>query len=72
MQSDKNPADGLSLFPVTIIALGTPTAPVERLIGLQSAVSKGVDLILNLQLCLPRFTRPTWLRFHTTSQGDLS
>ena len=72
MQSNRNLDNGLSLFPVSIVALGAPEAPVERLMGVQSAISKGVELLATLRLPLPRFTRPAWLRFHPTSQGDLS
>lgn len=72
MQSNRNLDNGLSLFPVSIVALGAPEAPVERLMGVQSAISKGVELLAALRLPLPRFTRPAWLRFHPTSQGDLS
>jgi hypothetical protein len=71
MQSNRNLDNGLSLFPVSIVALGTPEAPVERLMGVQSAISKGVELLAALRLPLPRFTRPAWLRFHPTSQGNL-
>jgi hypothetical protein len=35
---------GLALFPVSVVALGTPDRPVERLMGLQSAIAKGVHL----------------------------
>lgn len=72
MQSDRKLDNGLSLFPVSIVALGVPEAPVERLMGVQSAISKGVELLATLRLPLPRFTRPAWLRFHQTRQGDLS
>ena len=72
MQSDRNFADGLSFIPVSIIAHGSPQAPVERLMGLQSAIGRGVDWLASLRLPpRPTFTRPAWLRFHPTSQGDL-
>jgi hypothetical protein len=75
MEPDKNVAEALSLFPVTIIAFGAPAAPVERLIGLQSAVAKAVDWLT--QIRLPRLrsaspAAPTRLSFHPTSHGDLS
>ena len=72
MQSDRKLDNGLSLFPASIVALGAPAAPVERLMGVQSAISKGVELLATLRLPLPWFSRPAWLRFDTTSQGDLS
>jgi len=72
MQSDRNRTDGLSLIPVSIIAFGAPEAPVERLMGLQSAIAKGVEWLANLRPPLPSVTRPAWPRFHPTSQGDPS
>jgi hypothetical protein len=48
--NDRNPADGLGLIPVTILAFGHPTRPVERLIGLQAAVGRFIAWIAALQL----------------------
>lgn len=66
MQSDPK-FEGLSLMPVSIIALGVPAAPVERLIWLQSAIARSVDWLASLRL--PRF-RPAAFRFHPTRQGE--
>lgn len=51
--NDHNPADGLGLVPVTIVALGHPARPVERLIGLQVAVGHFIAWIAGLRP--PRF-----------------
>ena len=65
----KNDTAGLGLIPVTIVAVGASEQPVERLIGLQSAIARAVDWLCDLRL--PRF-RPAPLDLHPTRQGDLS
>ena len=67
--STKNNDAGLSLIPVTIVAVGPSEQPVERLIGLQSFIARTVDWLCALRL--PRL-RPTPLQLHPTRQGDLS
>ena len=61
--------NGLGLIPVTIVAVGPAQQPVERLIGLQSAIARAVDWLCDLRL--PRF-RPEPLHLHPTRQGDPS
>ena len=51
--TDRNPVDGLGLIPVTIVALGHPARPVERLIGLQAATGRFMAWIAGLRT--PRF-----------------
>jgi hypothetical protein len=48
--NDRQPADGLGLVPVTIVALGPSARPVERLIGLQAAVGRFMGWIASLRL----------------------
>jgi hypothetical protein len=67
--SSKNNAAGLGLIPVTIVAVGPSDQPVERLIGLQSAIARAVDWLCDLRL--PRL-RNTSLHLRPTRQGDLS
>ena len=67
----------VALLPVSVIAFGSEAQPIERLLGLQSAVAKGVHLtaiagqfFFRLTVrCLPnfgfrvwQFRRPTWAR----------
>jgi len=66
MQTDRNFAEGLELFPVSIIALGTPAAPVERLIAVQSAVARLVGWLADLRLPRLRLAPP----LHSAEQGD--
>ena len=67
--SPKTNDNGLSLIPVTIIAVGPAEQPVERLIGLQSAIARAVDWLCDLRL--PRLGNAP-LDLHPTRQGDLS
>lgn len=52
--NDPRPADGLSLFPVTIAALGSPVTPAERLMALQSGVAKLVEFLTTFRPSRPR------------------
>lgn len=70
MQTDKNIADGLDLFPVSIIAFGAPAQPVERLMAVQSAVARLVGWLADLHLPRLHLALPASAR-QTTSQGDL-
>jgi hypothetical protein len=67
--SPKNNDAGLGLIPVTIVAVGPSDQPVERLIGLQSAIARAVDWLCDLRL--PRLRRAP-LHLQPTRQGDLS
>lgn len=49
-------ADWLSRSHVAIVALGCPTAPDDRLIGLQSAVARFIGLLARCRM--PRFRLP--------------
>lgn len=71
MKTDRNPAEGLDLFPVSIIALGVPATPVERLIGVQSAVARCVGWLANLRLPRLRLTPHAAQRIHPANQGEL-
>ena len=51
--SPKTNDNGLGLIPVAIVAVGPAEQPVERLIGLQSAIARAVDWLCDLRL--PRF-----------------
>lgn len=66
MKTDRNPVDGLGLFPVSIVALGVPAAPVERLMALQSALARLVGWFAGLRLPRLRFA-PTVTPLH---EGD--
>jgi hypothetical protein len=61
--------NGLSLIPAAIVAVGPSEQPVERLVGLQSAVARIVGWLCDLRL--PRL-RPAPLNLHLTRQGDPS
>ena len=71
MKPDRNLAEGLELFPVSIIALGVPAAPVERLIGVQSAIARCVEWLANLRLPRLRLAPPAAPRLHPMNQGKL-
>ena len=71
MESDKNFADGLGLYPVSIIAFGPRPAPTERLMGLQSAIARAIGWLADLRLPQVRLLRGTALRLHPTHRGDL-
>jgi hypothetical protein len=48
MQTERHPgrrAEGFALHPVGIISAGCPTEPSDRLIGLQAAVGRLIDLV---------------------------
>lgn len=54
-RADGTPSiDGLSLLPITVIALGCPKPQGERLMSLQSAVARLIALICNIHLPLRR------------------
>jgi len=44
----------VALLPVSVVALGTPTAPVESLIGLQSGFNKLVLMLTSIRWPRPR------------------
>ena len=67
--SSKNDTAGLGLIPAAIVAVGPSEHPVERLIGLQSAIARAVDWLCDVRL--PRF-RPAPSHLQPTRQGDLS
>jgi len=67
--SPKTNDNGLGLIPVAIVAFGPAEQPVERLIGLQSAIARAVDWLCDLRL--PRLGNAP-LDLHPTRQGDLS
>jgi hypothetical protein len=67
--SPKTNNNGLSLIPAAIVAVGPAEQPVERLIGLQSAIARAVDWLCDLRL--PRL-RNVPLHLHPNRQGDLS
>ena len=71
MKPDRNLAEGLELFPVSIIALGAPAAPVERLIGVQSAVARCVGWLANLRLPRLRLAPHAAQRLRRANQGEL-
>lgn len=50
-----------ALMPVSIVALGPFSQPVERLMAVQSAVAKLVDLLTTPGFALPHSLR-AWLR----------
>lgn len=60
--SESGALAGLDLFPVTIASLGTPAQPVERLMALQAAVARTVDLVTSLRMPALRLPLPAWLR----------
>jgi hypothetical protein len=66
MQTDKNIADGLDLFPVSIIAFGAPAQPVERLMAVQSAVARLVGWLVDLRPPRLRVAPP----LQSAEQGD--
>jgi uncharacterized protein YjiS (DUF1127 family) len=49
-RQDPATAAGFDLFPVTIVAGGTPRESVARLLGLQSAVAKGIIVLIDTLL----------------------
>ncbi len=59
---DSCAADGLALFPTSVIALGSPAPPIERLAALQSAAAKAVDLLTTPRFFRPGLSLPAWLR----------
>jgi hypothetical protein len=66
MKPDNDLANEFGLMPVSIIALGAPTQPVERLMAVQSAIARLVGWLADLRLPRLRFTPP----LHSTEQGD--
>lgn len=67
--SPNNNANGLSLIPAAIVAVGPSEQPMERLIGLQSAVARAVGWLCAVR---PPCLRSAPLHLHPTRQGDLS
>lgn len=66
MQTDKNIANGLDLFPVSIIAFGAPAQPVERLMAVQSAIARLAGWLADLRLPRLRVAQP----LQSAEQGD--
>ena len=66
MKPANNLADRLGLVPVSIIALGAPTQPVDRMMAVQSAVARLVGWFADLRL--PRLRLAPTL--HSAEQGD--
>jgi hypothetical protein len=62
----KNNAAGLGLIPAAIVAVGPSEQPVERLIGLQSAIARAAGWLFGLRLPRIRFTPP----LHSAQKGD--
>jgi hypothetical protein len=60
--------NGLGLIPVTIVAVGPAEQPVERLMGLQSAIARAVGWLFGLRLPRLRFVPTTT----PLQQGDRS
>ena len=50
MNNDRIETNGLGLIPVSIVALGAPAQPVERLMALQSAIARLVGWLADLRL----------------------
>jgi uncharacterized protein YjiS (DUF1127 family) len=50
IRQDPASAAGFDLFPVTIVACSTPREPVARLLALQSAVAKGIAVLVDTLL----------------------
>jgi len=70
MRPDCTPTNGLGLTPTIIVALGMPDAPVDRLMGLQSAVGRLIDWLAALRLPARR-VQTACLRLRPTHQGEL-
>ncbi|MBA4100320.1 MAG: hypothetical protein C0484_26545 [Rhodospirillum sp.] len=66
MKPDNDLADRLGLVPVSIIALGAPAQPVERLMAVQSAIARLVGWLADLRLPRLRFAPP----LRSAEQGD--
>lgn len=66
MKPDNDLADRLDLMPVSIIALGAPAQPVERMMAVQSAVARLVGWLADLRLPRLRVAPP----LHSAEQGD--
>lgn len=60
--NSKQIAEGLDLFPISIVALGCPTEPAPRLMALQSAVAKAVAVLAAIQFPRVLLLRSAWLR----------
>ena len=69
MKPNHDLADRLGLVPVSIIALGAPTQPVERMMAVQSAVARLVGWLADLRLPRLRLAPPP---LHSAKQGDRS
>ena len=66
MKPDHALADWLGLTPVSIIAFGAPTQPVDRMMAVQSAVARLVGWLAALRLPRLRLAPPP----HSAEQGD--
>jgi hypothetical protein len=66
MKPNNDLADRLGLVPVSIIALGAPAQPVERLMAVQSAVARLVGWLADLRLPRLRVAPP----LRSAEQGD--
>ena len=66
MKPESDLADRLGLMPVSIIALGAPAQPVERLMVIQSATARLVGWLADLRLPRLRLAPP----LHSAEQGD--
>jgi hypothetical protein len=57
--------DSLALLPVSVVAVGSPEQPIDRLMALQSAIARGVHMVtqvVRIRLSLPHHGRSS-LRF---------
>ena len=52
----------MALHPVSVIASGSANQPIERLMALQSAVARGVDLVIQAGRLRPRLSAHGWPR----------
>jgi hypothetical protein len=72
MQSDtrQDPARaaGLDLLPAAIVACGAPGEPAPRLLALQSAIAKAVQMLAAFRLSGLHVPRPAWPRLRATEQ----
>jgi hypothetical protein len=67
MQSDsrqtaQDATAGLDLFPISVVAFGSPAGSGPRLMAVQSAVAKCVAMLAAFRLSSLRIPHPSWLR----------
>lgn len=60
--NSKQIAEGLDLFPISIVAIGCSTGPTARLMALQSAVAKAVAVLAAIHFPRVLLLRSAWLR----------